>query len=193
MPALEGKLVRLRALEPSDAERAYQWINDQEVTQFLMARYPWSITAEKQFLEEAAKQNKYEEARFAIDTRDGVHIGMCGLHRGRPEDRKATLGIMIGEKSYWSKGHGTDAVMTLLRCAFHQLNMNRVDLHVFEFNQRAIACYRKCGFVDEGRLREEYFQGGRYWDLIAMGVLRREFEAVHGEAAATIANSPAGG
>jgi RimJ/RimL family protein N-acetyltransferase len=179
---LEGKLVRLRALEPTDAERAYHWINDREVTQFLMARYPWSLVAEKQFLEEAAKQNTYEEGRFAIDTRDGTHIGMCGLHRGRPEDRKTTLGIMIGDKSYWSKGHGTDAILTLLRYAFQQLNMNRVDLHVFEFNDRAIACYKKCGFVEEGRLREEYFQDGRYWDLVAMGVLRREFEALHGAA-----------
>ncbi len=59
--------------------------------------------------------------------------------------------------------------------------MNRVDLHVFEFNERAIACYKKCGFVEEGRLREEYFQDGRYWDLVAMGVLRREFEALYSE------------
>ncbi len=181
---LEGQLVRLRALEPSDAARAYNWINDREVTQYLLMRYPMSLAAEQQYLEEAAKKNSFEDTRLAIETKDGVHIGMCGLHRGRAEDRKATLGIMIGDKSYWSKGHGTDATLTLLHYAFEQLNMNRVDLHVFEFNDRAIACYRKCGFVDEGRLREEYFQDGRYWDLIAMGILRREFEALHGAATA---------
>src|SRR5574341_1314778 len=138
---LEGRLVRLRALEPADAERAYQWINDREVTQFLMARYPWSLVAEKQFLEEAAKQNRYEEARFAIDTRDGVHIGMCGLHRARPEDRGAELGIMIGDKSFWTNGYGTDTVQTLLRFAFDQMNLHKVALGVFEFNERGQACY----------------------------------------------------
>ncbi len=45
---IEGRLVRLRALEPSDAERAYQWINDREVTRHLMTRYPWSLVAERQ-------------------------------------------------------------------------------------------------------------------------------------------------
>jgi RimJ/RimL family protein N-acetyltransferase len=180
---LEGRLVRLRALEPADAERAYKWINDREVTQYLMARYPYSMEFEKEFLAGASKENGFSEVRLAIETRDGEHIGICGLHRGRPEDRCTTLGIMVGEKDYWSNGYGTDAVVTLLRFAFHQINMHRVTLHVFEFNERALACYRKSGFLEEGRYREEYFQDGRYWDIVCMGVLRREFEALHGAAA----------
>ena len=84
---------------------------------------------------------------------------------------------MVGDKSYWSNGYGSDAVMTLLRFAFEEMNLNRVELGVFEFNERAIACYLKCGFVEEGRRREHYFQEGRYWDIIDMSVLRREFEA----------------
>ncbi len=181
---LEGRLVRLRAMEPTDAERAYKWINDRDVTQYLMARYPMSLAAEQEWVAGAAKPNDYGEVRLAIETKDGVHIGNCGLHRGRPEDRCATLGIMIGEKDYWSNGYGTDATLTLLRFAFHQLNMHRVALHVFEFNERAMACYRKCGFVEEGRYREEYFQDGRFLDIVCMGVLRREFEALHGSVAA---------
>ncbi len=181
---LEGRLVRLRALEPTDAERAYQWINDREVTQHLMTRYPWSLIAERQFLEEAARKNSFEEARFAIDTKDGIHIGMCGLHRGRPEDRNVELGIMIGDKSFWSSGYGTDAMLTLLRFAFEQMNLHKVALGVFEFNERALAVYRKCGFVEEGRFRDDYFQDGRYWDIIRMSILQREWEAIHGVVAA---------
>jgi len=181
---LEGRLVRLRALEPSDAERLYRWINDREVTHYLMARYPYSLEFEKDWLASAAKGNDFGEVRLAIETKDGVHIGNCGLHRGRPEDRHAELGIMIGDKDYQSNGYGTDAVMTLVRFAFDQMNLNKVSLGVFEFNERALAVYRKCGFVEEGRAREEYFQDGRYWDIVRMGVLRREFEALHGAAAA---------
>jgi RimJ/RimL family protein N-acetyltransferase len=175
---IEGKLVRLRAVEPEDAERAFRWINDREVTQYLMARYPFSLAAEKEWVETSAKPNEFGEARFAIETRDGKHIGFCGLLRGRPEDRNTELGIMIGDKSFWSNGYGTDAMMTLLRFAFEQMNMHKVALGVFEFNERAQACYRKCGFVEEGRFREEYFQDGRYWDVIRMSVLRREFEVL---------------
>lgn len=183
---LDGKLVRLRALEPSDAERLYKWINDREVTHYLMARYPYSLEFEKDWLASAAKGNDFGEVRLAIETRDGVHIGNCGLHRGSPENRHAELGIMVGEKDYWSNGYGTDAVLTLVRFGFEQMNLHKVALGVFEFNDRAMACYRKCGFVEEGRFREEIFQDGRYWDIVRMSVLRREFEAVHGATAAEL-------
>ena len=178
---IEGKMVRLRALEPTDAEKAFQWINDREVTQFLMARYPWSLAAEREFVTESAKRMEFADARFAIETKaDGVHIGMCGLHRGRPEDRNAELGIMIGDKSYWNGGCGTDAMLTLLHFGFEQMNLHKVALGVFDFNERAQAVYRKCGFVEEGRFREDVFQDGRYVDVVRMSVIRREFEGAHG-------------
>jgi RimJ/RimL family protein N-acetyltransferase len=180
---IEGKLVRLRALEPTDAERAFQFINDREVTQFLMARYPWSLAAERDFVTESAKRIEFGDVRLAIETKeDRVHIGMCGLHRARPEDRNAELGIMIGDKSYWNGGYGTDAMMTLLRLGFEQMNLHKVALGVFDFNERAQAVYRRCGFVEEGRFREEVFQDGRYVDVVRMSVLRREFEALRGAA-----------
>jgi RimJ/RimL family protein N-acetyltransferase len=181
---IEGTLVRLRALEPADAERAYQWINDREVTQFLMARYPYSMVDEQSFISEAGKGNSFADLRVAIETKDGVHIGICGLHRARPEDRNAELGIMIGDKSYQSSGYGSDAMRTLIRFAFEQMNLHKVALGVFEFNQRAITVYRKCGFVEEGRFREDYYQDGRYWDVIRMSILRREWEVAHGVSAA---------
>ena len=186
---LEGKLVRLRALEPADAERAYKWINDREVAYYLMARYPYSMEFEKEFLTNAARSNEFSDMRLAIETKDGVHIGMCGLHHGRPEDRHAELGIMIGDKDYWSSGYGTDAVSTVVRFGFEQMNLNKVSLGVFDFNERARAVYRKCGFVEEGRAREEYYQDGRYWDIVRMGILRREWEAMR-EPAAEAARAP---
>jgi RimJ/RimL family protein N-acetyltransferase len=178
---IEGKMVRLRALEPTDAERAFLWINDREVTQFLMARYPMSLAAERDWVTNAAKPMEFADARFAIETKaDAVHIGMCGLHRARPEDRNAELGIMIGDKSYWDGGYGTDAMITVLRFAFEQMNLHKVALGVFEFNERAQAVYRKCGFVEEGRSREEVYQDGGYIDVLRMSILKREWEALHG-------------
>ena len=112
----------------------------------------------------------------AIETEKGVHIGNIGLHEIDYKDGKATLGIMIGEKGCWDQGYGTDAVRALLRFAFQELNLHRVSLEVFDFNERAIRCYEKCGFRKEGVLRESVFRSGRYQNEILMSILRQEFE-----------------
>ena len=177
---LEGQLVRLRALESTDLERAYTWINDREVTRYLTARYPLSRADEERWLNDRPA-NSVAGVRLAIETKDGVHIGNLDLHRVFPEDSKAGLGIMLGEKDYWSKGYGTDAIVTLLRFAFEEMNLHPVWLHAFEYNERAIACYKKCGFREEGRLRQHHYTEGRYWDSVVMGILREEFEEIRKE------------
>jgi RimJ/RimL family protein N-acetyltransferase len=179
---LHGRLVNLRALESTDPERAYAWMNDVEVIRYVSARYPVSRADERRWLEQGEANGFAGGVRFAIDTTEGVHIGTVDLHGVSGENRGAGLGIMIGEKAYWSNGYGTDAIVTLLRFAFDEMNLNRVWLHVFEFNERAVACYRKCGFQEEARLREHYYGEGRYWDVLVMGILRDEFEALRGVA-----------
>jgi RimJ/RimL family protein N-acetyltransferase len=176
---LEGKLVNLRPVEAGDLDRMFTWINDREVIEFLGARYPISMSEEERWLTSQPPAD-FANIRLAIETKDGVHIGNCGLHEGQPENRKASLGIMIGDKEYWSNGYGSDAIVTLLRFGFHEMNLNRVWLHVYDFNERAQACYRKVGFVEEGRLRQNAYQQGRYIDTITMGILRQEFDALHG-------------
>ena len=176
---LEGTLVRLRPQEMTDLERDYRWYNDREVTRFFSVRYPISLAEEERWLRDRPP-NAYADLRFAIETTDGLHIGNIGLHEGRSDDRCCTLGVSIGEKAYWSQGYGADAIITLLRFAFSEMNVNRVSLHVFEENERAIACYEKCGFQTEGRLRQHRYQEGRYQDTMVMSILRSEFEALHG-------------
>jgi RimJ/RimL family protein N-acetyltransferase len=175
---LEGELVRLRAQEPEDLERDYTWFNHPEVTYYLGARYPMSRAEEERWLRDASTNDFASGLRLAIETKAGVHIGNIGLHNASPEDRRAALGIVIGEPEYWSKGYGADAIITVLRFAFREMNLNRVWLNVFENNERALACYRKCGFHEEGRLRQDRFKHGRYWDTILMAILREEFEGL---------------
>ncbi len=176
---IEGKLVNLRAYEMSDAAAWARWYNDPEVIEHLSWRYPFSQLAEEQFLQErVSKPMSYGTPIFAIDTKDGVHIGGVNFNVVYPESRKARLGITIGEKEHWSKGYGADAIMTLLRFGFDEMNLNRVDLTVDEDNPRAIACYRKCGFVEEARMRQYHFTRGRHHDWIVMGILREEFRAL---------------
>ncbi len=177
---LEGRLVKLRARESTDLDRAFVWINDREVIRHLTVRYPMSRADERRWLEGQATNGFANGVHLAIETKEGAHIGNTDLFSVRPEDRKAELGIMIGEKEYWSKGYGTDAIVSLLRFAFDEMNLQRVWLTVDESNARAIACYRKCGFEEEVRLRRDRFVDGQYWDTVVMGILREEFEARHG-------------
>ncbi len=183
---IEGELVRLRAPEADDLERCHRWMNDPEVTRFLTARYPISMRKEQEWLDQRIKEgNNFENVVLAIELKEeGTHVGTIGLHRASAEDRTAGLGIVIGEKGCWAKGYGTDAIRTLLRFAFEQMNLHCVWLWVYDFNERAQACYRRCGFVDEGRMREAHYAEGRYSDHLVMGILRREWQEVSDQQAA---------
>jgi RimJ/RimL family protein N-acetyltransferase len=178
---LTGRLVRLRPVATSDLDDWYVWFNDREVTRFLAgsARYPTSRAGEEAWLANAVHQTSPPEIALQIDTLDGRHIGGVGLHGISLENRDSSLGITIGDKDFWSHGYGTDAIITLLRFAFDEINLHRVWLTVREDNLRGIACYRKCGFVEEARLREDRYKAGRYWDTVVMGVLAGEFRALH--------------
>lgn len=170
---IEGKLVNLRSLEMADLERMQGWVNDRDVTRFLSSRYQMSLAAEEAWLRSRTSAlMTYGDASFAIETKEGRHIGNCGLHQATPENRAASLGILIGEKDCWAQGYRSDAVRTLIRFGFEEMNLHRIELHVYDFNERAIAAYRRCGFVEEGRMRDAHYGGGRYIDVVVMAVLR---------------------
>lgn len=178
---IEGELINLRAREMGDLERNYRWMNDREVTRHLSMRYPVSLAAEEAWMREGmARPTAFgDNVFFAIETKDGTHIGNIAFHQMSAEQRKAHLGVAIGEKSYWSKGYGTDTMRTFLRFAFDELNLHRVDLTVDADNARAIACYRKCGFVEEVRMRQSRYARGAHSDQFVMGILGHEFHALH--------------
>jgi RimJ/RimL family protein N-acetyltransferase len=179
---IEGTLVNLRAREMTDLDRNYRWMNDREVTEHLAMRYPLSLAAEEMWIREGSSKPIVYGVNvfFAIETKDGEHIGNISFHEMSVERRKARLGIVIGDKAYWSKGYGTDSMLTFLRFAFDEMNLHRIDLTVDDDNLRGIACYRKCGFVQEARMRQVRFTRGAYRDQFVMGILRDEFYALHG-------------
>jgi RimJ/RimL family protein N-acetyltransferase len=177
---LEGRLVRLRATEPTDRERVHSWVNDPEVTRYLTMRYP--SAADDWVWPADGPPNGFGFVRLAIETKAGEHIGAVNLHRTNAEDSIAGLGIIIGAKEHWDRGYGLDAIVTLLGFAFGEMNLHRVWLTVLDEQERGIACYLQCGFREEARLRQDVYRHGRYHDFVVMGILRHEFEALHGAA-----------
>jgi UDP-4-amino-4,6-dideoxy-N-acetyl-beta-L-altrosamine N-acetyltransferase len=169
-----GEKTRLRAIERDDIPRFLKWLNDPEVRRYLRMYMPLSKAEEERWFERQLESQN--DKVFAIETEDGTHIGNIGLHRIDWKNRCAVLGIFIGEKDYWGKGYGPDAIRALLRFAFGEMNLHRVELEVLDYNSRAIRCYEKCGFKLEGRRREAMFRDGRYHDALIMGILREEFD-----------------
>ncbi|TCP29908.1 RimJ/RimL family protein N-acetyltransferase [Scopulibacillus darangshiensis] len=101
-------------------------------------------------------------------------IGSIGVSSVNWKNSTCDVGISLGP-DFQGKGYGTDAMKTLITFIFNYLNINKIKLNVFGFNQRAIRSYEKCGFKTEGILREELFRFGKFNDIYAMGLLRSEW------------------
>lgn len=173
-----GEGVRLRAVEREDLPRYVEWFNDPQVTRGLTRAYPMSLAEEIAWFEDQLGREPSERS-MAIDVRQGdrwIHIGGCGLQDVDWRARHAALGITIGDRTYWGKGLGSEVVRLLLRHGFETMNLNRIHLRVYEFNQRAIEVYRRAGFKEEGRLRMDMYREGRHWDAVIMGILRHEWD-----------------
>ena len=128
---------------------------------------------EESFLENVEKSGDYV---FAIILKDGNKlIGNCGIHNYNSVNRTATLGIFIGEEEYRSKGHGSEVIKLLINYGFNILNLNNIDLKVFSFNERAIACYKKCGLKEYGRRHNACYMDNKYYDQISMEILREDY------------------
>jgi RimJ/RimL family protein N-acetyltransferase len=179
---IPGERVRLRALERDDVPTFVRWFNDPEVRHYLAAYLPMSMAQEERWLE--ARLDAKDEFFFVVEALvDDVFtpIGTICLVGIDWKNSIANFGTMIGEKTYWGQGLGTEATRVLLRFAFEELNLHRVQLDVYDFNARAIRCYEKAGFQHEGTKRQALFRAGRYRDVHIMGILREEFLEKDGE------------
>jgi len=168
---LEGDSVRLRAVEDADVEwgNAHFW--NPNVTRFLVAVWPESSAGTRAFLE--GQRASETSVLFLIETLEGDPVGACSLDAITPRARTAELGIWIAEER-WSEGLGTDAVRTLCRFGFREMNLSRIGLHVYDFNARGLQAYEKVGFRQEGRLRGDQFVDGHHVDAVVMGLLAGE-------------------
>ncbi len=173
-----GHLVHLAAINvETDAELFARWDRDTEHMRLLDAD-PHRLMTAKQIKAEIEKEAaESQEIQFAIRTlADDRLIGFVALDGISWAHGDSFIGIGIGDRAYWGRSFGTDAMRVLLRYAFTELNLYRLSLNVFSYNTRAIRTYEKVGFVVEGRMREALLRDGQYHDLIFMGILREEWQ-----------------
>ncbi|MHB1407567.1 MAG: GNAT family N-acetyltransferase [Desulfitobacteriaceae bacterium] len=173
---LKGKKTVIRPLEDEDIDTLYEWYNDQEVNLWSSGSWPLNTMFNKEVLREKFLQESTDGQRFAVLNGDNNLIGTIGFSDFNIPARSATLFITIGDKTFWGKGYGTDALLTFSRFLFSQWNLHRLSLDTWDGNTRAIKAYEKIGFKIEGRQRQARYVMGEYHDAIIMGLLKEEFK-----------------
>jgi len=179
-----GNRVRFRGIERVDIPRFVEWLNDPEVVQGLLVHYPISQADEEGWFDRMLARSTDErvmgiEISEAAPDGGGISwklIGTCAFDHIDWRVHAAEFGIMLGDKRYWNQGYGPEAVRLLTQHGFNTLNLNRIFLHVFETNPRAIRAYEKAGFKLEVRERQAEYKNGKYIDVLLMSMLQDEFQ-----------------
>ncbi|HEX7153892.1 MAG TPA: GNAT family protein [Thermoanaerobaculia bacterium] len=169
---IAGEHIILRAFERDDAERCYRWMNDPNIVRTLKSRYPIAFQDEIEWLDKAMHADA-NERHFAIERKDDrTHIGNASIHEIDWVSRVAWFGLFIGEPSAWNRGFGGDAIQTLVRFAFEEMNLQKLRINVFDYNDRAKHILETHGFVQEGRLQRDFYREGTYHDIVIFSVFK---------------------
>ena len=165
-----GDLVRLRSFEPGDAERYRGWVNDPEIARLIDRAGPVGKAEHEAWYR--ALMASASAAVFAVDRlTDGAFIGIVWLYDMHPRHRRAEVRIVIGDKSGWGGGYGTDALRVLARIAFGTLKLEKLWADVLVTNPRAARAFERAGFKREGLLAGDRVQDEGRVDVIRLGIL----------------------
>ncbi len=157
-----------------DAENYIRWMNNADVAIYF-GQYNRIVSSKndlKWLYEPPSDMQRYA----MVLTEGDVLIGSISIHNIDHLNRNAFIGIFIGEKEHRGRGYGAEAIRLILEYGFKTLNLHNIMLTVHADNEAAIACYKKVGFREDGRMREWIFKDGQYVDKIHMGILAQEFE-----------------
>jgi RimJ/RimL family protein N-acetyltransferase len=178
--SLPGEKVVLRRHVSGNLPAFRRWYADREIAR--LARYQETPMREEEitrFFE--SRVIGTEALAMAVHIRETDRlIGTCAFSQLDAENGSALYHITIGESDAWGQGYGTEATQLMLDHAFGTLGLHRIALFVFEFNERAVRAYQRCGFVVEGRARESIWRDGRWWDELAMSVLQTDWRLARG-------------
>lgn len=169
-----GKTVVLRAMEKTDCEMVREMFNDNGIEDLVVGwAFPLSQYAQEKWFENHYSDQK--SFRFIIETEKDGPVGIATLTDIDWKNRRATHGIKLSSKERRAKGIGTDAVMAIMRYAFDELGLHRLDGSWFDTNIASKRLYKKCGWVEEGIKREYVFKKGAFRNLTVVGILASEY------------------
>lgn len=173
-PILEGERVRLAPITTEMLASYVRWFADPDVIRYMSLISPPTLEQEKEWYERASKSET--DLLWAVFVGE-THIGSTGLHNIDWRNRNAITGNLIGEKSQWGKGYGSEAVALRTRYAFEMLGLEKLSTHVFVENAASRRALEKAGYQGVGIARREFFRHGRWHDVWLGEVLREDWEA----------------
>lgn len=170
---LEGKNVTLRPIDRKDTDKIIYWRNQSFVRERFIYQEPFTKESHEKWLKQMVNTGRVQQ--FIIcskcsenEQRKILPIGSIYLKDIDLRNGKAEFGIFIGEKKSLGKGYGTEAAKILLNYAFQDLKLHKVMLRVFASNKRALKCYKKVGFEEEGYFKDEVKIQNKYQDIVYM-------------------------
>lgn len=164
----------LRAIEQDDLEMMRKMLNDPEIESLVVG---WALPVSKYQQEHWYEKNINDDRnlRFIIETSEDGPIGIATLINIDWKNRRADHGIKLAKRENRIKGIGTDTVMAIMKYAFDELQLNRLDGSWFDENVASQKLYQKCGWKVEGRIRKCIYKNGKYRDLVIVGILKDEY------------------
>jgi RimJ/RimL family protein N-acetyltransferase len=171
MDVFEGRLVRMRSIEPEDAVAIHRWCNDPAVIRWLGDRYPVSLPGARCMVERGM-DGDFANLLTAVETvGDNVFIGTGRIKGAEPESRDGEVDLWIGERDFWGRGHGSEALGLLCGIGFDVMGLHRLTASIYADNHASLHVFQKAGFLVEGRLRSARWKNGRWRDVVLLGML----------------------
>jgi RimJ/RimL family protein N-acetyltransferase len=160
-PILVGEQVRLEPITPELLPNYVRWFKDTEVTRYLTTSTV-TLEMEQEWYARASKsETDWVWAIFVGDR----HIGSTGIHKIHWKDRRASTGNLIGEKSEWSKGYGSEAVALRTKFAFEELGLRKLQTEVVAENIASRRALEKSGYIQCGLYKEHVYRNGAWHDM----------------------------
>ncbi|SHE75222.1 GNAT family N-acetyltransferase [Clostridium fallax] len=170
---LKGEKIYLRSVEKRDMSIFYSFCEEEEVRKFDGGHK--IMPALERVMQSFDEMTNNRRDALSIINEKNVLVGYMTFKEKMDTINVYSIGITIGSR-YWNRGYGKDSIKTLLDYLFMYRAAQRVELEVVDYNERAINCYKSCGFIKEGTKRKSYFSNGKYHDVFMMGILSEEYK-----------------
>lgn len=175
---LEGERVYLRPIGQDDAEGYFRMLFNPEVRRLTGTQHSFTLEGVRRYIEGKSADDSTVLLLIALSDTDEV-IGDIALQDINHVNRNANVRIAIDSDNHKGKGYGPESIRLLLEYGFGVLNLHRIELQVFAYNERAIKAYEKVGFSREGVQRDALYYNHQYHDSIMMSILEDEFKALY--------------
>lgn len=171
---IKGKFVTLRAMTKADMEMICDMFNDPDMEHSVVG-WAFPISLEQQYVWFESHMGDQSNHRFVVETEDDGALGIATLTDIDWKNRSACHGMKLANRQSRGKGIGTDTVMAVMRYAFDELGLHRLDTGILDENVASKALYKKCGWKEEGMKRSSIYKGGEWKNLVLVGILDEDY------------------